>query len=263
MRTYYIYILIFFTNAIQPVKAQVGIGTLSPNSSSMLDIYSKSKGVIFPTYSLTSLTDSTNPIINPSNGLIIYNNGGTYSKGLYYWYVNSWSKLFLSSDVAHSMVLSTTANTANILTPFITSTASSPNKFSTFGLVGNSITGASFDQSNSTITLPKGKYKIEFSVDATVTAYASGQTPLNPTNQRVNYVSFNTYLRSTAGTILGEQSIDSEIFTSSFATYYTCFYIDLSDSTTFSFYIDFTSDSAKGNFRPRASADLQIYELLN
>ena len=268
MKLAYTYILVIVFGALNLVKAQVGIGTSSPNSSSMLDVYSTSKGVSFPSYSLASLTDATNPINNPADGLLIYNTGGTYSKGLYYWYVDSWNKLFLNSDISHSMVLSTTANTTYDATygtvggsPFIYDTSPAGNKFSTFGLVGNTITGGSFNQTNSTITLPQGKYKIEFSVDLAKVSWGTGVTPLNSTAQQIYYASFNTFLRDTSGNQLANRSLDNEIITGTFATFYTCFYIDLSATTTFSLYLDFANDGQKGTFRPRAGAELQIYEL--
>jgi hypothetical protein len=49
------------------VKAQVGINTTTPNLSSMLDIVSSDKGVLFPQYELVSLTNNTSPVNNPVN----------------------------------------------------------------------------------------------------------------------------------------------------------------------------------------------------
>lgn len=269
MRRFYLVFIIFFS--FQFLKSQVGIGTSSPNSSSMLDVYSTSKGILYPSYQLASLTDATSPIQNPANGLIIFNTGGTYSKGLYYWYIDSWYKLFLNSDVPHSMVLSTLANVDSHATfgtvgssVFIFSTSTSPNKFSTFGLLGNTIIGANFNKTTGVVTLPAGKYKLDFSVDVVRQGlWNTGENPLNPTNQRIYYLSFHTYLLKTDGTPLGEASQDNEILPvgGSFATFYSCFYINLTEETTFSFYMDFASDSQKANFRPRTSADLQIYEL--
>lgn len=259
MRQLYLIFILFYS--VQSVKSQVGIGTSAPNSSAMLDINSTTKGILCPSYQLLSLTNATTPVLNPANGLIIFNTGATYSKGLYYWYVNSWNKLFLNSDVPHSMVLSTLANVNSL---FIAPTSTVPNKFSNFGLVGNTIVGGSFDQNTGNITLPPGKYKLDFLVDLMrATAWETGETPLNPLPQRIWYLSFNTYLLKNDGTALSEASYDNEIIANgaSFATFYSCFYINLSQVTTFSFYIDFVADSQHSNFRPRTIADLQIYEL--
>ncbi|MFY7886921.1 MAG: hypothetical protein ACOVOV_18965, partial [Dolichospermum sp.] len=51
------------------VFAQIGVGTNTPNSSTVLDVYSNSKGVLFPR--LTSL--ERNSISSPAAGLIIFN----------------------------------------------------------------------------------------------------------------------------------------------------------------------------------------------
>jgi hypothetical protein len=59
-------------------KAQVGVGTISPNSSAQLDISSTSKGLLIPR--LTAAQKSA--IASPAEGLIIYQTDGT--KGFYY-----------------------------------------------------------------------------------------------------------------------------------------------------------------------------------
>lgn len=58
------------------VMGQVGIGTSSPDPSAVVHIESNNKGVLFPRVSLLSLNDSST-ILNPANGLIVYNNGAT------------------------------------------------------------------------------------------------------------------------------------------------------------------------------------------
>lgn len=47
----------------------VGIGTNAPKASAVLDIMSSNKGVLFPRMT----TSERNAIINPANGLHIYN----------------------------------------------------------------------------------------------------------------------------------------------------------------------------------------------
>jgi hypothetical protein len=51
------------------INAQIGIGTMSPDASSILDVSSSNKGVLFPR--MTSV--ERNGISNPAVGLIIYN----------------------------------------------------------------------------------------------------------------------------------------------------------------------------------------------
>ncbi|WP_314241184.1 hypothetical protein [Empedobacter tilapiae] len=72
------------------VKAQVGIGTESPNISSSLDISSQNTGVLIPRVNLLA-TNLPSPINNPENSLLIFNlsNNGlgrnAVSPGYYYW----------------------------------------------------------------------------------------------------------------------------------------------------------------------------------
>lgn len=65
------YFSIIFLNLLLnlDVQAQVGLGTISPNNSALLDVHSTSKGVLIPRMSM----ENRNAIINPAIGLFIYN----------------------------------------------------------------------------------------------------------------------------------------------------------------------------------------------
>ncbi|MDH6253554.1 hypothetical protein M2347_003281 [Chryseobacterium sp. H1D6B] len=88
-------IFLLFTNLIY---AQVGIGTPNPDSSAMLQINSKNKGVLLPSIPLASLTDNTT-IPNPAEGLLVWNNGtgGLIQTGYYYWSSAKWNLISVSS----------------------------------------------------------------------------------------------------------------------------------------------------------------------
>lgn len=77
-------------------KAQVGINTRIPNSSSILDIYATNKGVTFPNIALLSSTNGTSPILNPKESLLVYNTNSALSggKGYYYWNAGAWEFIF-------------------------------------------------------------------------------------------------------------------------------------------------------------------------
>ena len=85
---------IFYTR----LNAQVGIGTLTPDASSMLDITATNKGLLIPRVNLTSLTDATT-IANPITSLLVYNiNAGLTGGNGYYYNSGSsglpvWTKL--------------------------------------------------------------------------------------------------------------------------------------------------------------------------
>ncbi|GEN70913.1 hypothetical protein [Chryseobacterium lathyri] len=76
------------------IIAQVGIGLPEPDSSAMLHISSKNKGVLFPSVSLASNIDQLT-IRNPAEGLIVWNNGqGSLTEtGFYYWNKGKWNML--------------------------------------------------------------------------------------------------------------------------------------------------------------------------
>lgn len=72
----------YFSQAQQ----NVGIGTTSPNSSAVLDISSKTKGLLIPRMNTQERTD----IISPANGLMVYD---TDTNSLWYYKSNAWTNL--------------------------------------------------------------------------------------------------------------------------------------------------------------------------
>lgn len=81
-------------------KAQVGIGTTSPDPSSILHLNSANKGILLPSVSLNSVTDITT-IASPASGLMVWNNGlgGLADKGFYYWNNAKWNMLSAASGM--------------------------------------------------------------------------------------------------------------------------------------------------------------------
>ncbi|APD06772.1 hypothetical protein UJ101_01253 [Flavobacteriaceae bacterium UJ101] len=77
------FILLFFI--ISNIKnAQVGIGTHTPDESTVLDISSNNKGISLPNINLTAKNDSTT-ISNPKKGLLIFKpSNDSISDGFYY-----------------------------------------------------------------------------------------------------------------------------------------------------------------------------------
>ena len=79
------------------INAQVGIGTTTPNPSSVLDITSIDKGILVPRVALSNVTDNSIDGINTAaEGLLIYNTNAATTGGDgtgYYFYNGSiWSK---------------------------------------------------------------------------------------------------------------------------------------------------------------------------
>lgn len=86
---------------------QVGIGTETPDSSSILDIKSSNKGFLPPRVNITSIKDTVT-IKNPANGLIIYEPDGftetinsqvyTREAGVYMFNGHEWQRLYSSNN---------------------------------------------------------------------------------------------------------------------------------------------------------------------
>lgn len=101
MRIFYFFISFFSFFFIS--NAQVGIGTTSPNPSSVLDVTSLNKGVLLPRVALTGTSD-TSTISSPAEGLIVYNNVTTsdVTPGFYYWNGSIWTR-FVSGAASSSV----------------------------------------------------------------------------------------------------------------------------------------------------------------
>lgn len=82
---------LFVTICSFTIHAQVGIGTENPEPSSILDIASTNRGVIFPRVALESSTDVLT-IPSPIAGLLVYNTGaaGLKTTGYLYWNGEEW-----------------------------------------------------------------------------------------------------------------------------------------------------------------------------
>ena len=97
---------IFFTvflYSILTINAQVGVGTVTPEPSSILDVTATDKGFLAPRVSLSNVTDNVSPINAPVEGLLIYNTNGSVTggsgTGYYYWNASQWAKLITASVV--------------------------------------------------------------------------------------------------------------------------------------------------------------------
>ncbi|APD06769.1 hypothetical protein UJ101_01250 [Flavobacteriaceae bacterium UJ101] len=83
MRIFKILLLVVLNTLIYPLNGQIGIGTHSPDNSTVVDIVASDKGISLPQIQLISENDKT-VIPNPKKGLLIYNNGTSLPEGIYY-----------------------------------------------------------------------------------------------------------------------------------------------------------------------------------
>lgn len=99
-------------------SAQVGIGTLVPNSSSQLDIVADNKGILIPRVSLKSTTDNSTITNGNINSMLVFNTVtiADITPGFYYWYTDKWERIGSGGTIA------ATTNTLTYLNNNITST---------------------------------------------------------------------------------------------------------------------------------------------
>ncbi|WP_126653628.1 hypothetical protein [Chryseobacterium aureum] len=222
MKTYiYIVCMILFGTSI---KAQVGINTNTPNTSSVLDINSSNKGVLFPQYDLVVLNSTSTPIANPTDGLIIYNSGGasTFPKGYYVWVRNQWQRTLIAGSEPQNMSL--------LIGPGVLIPAgSSNNTLANFSVTSNKITGASLAADNSTITLPAGNYIIRYSVDSGTGTFVSGS---NTQYLGQNFTCTRSYLINSATSATITEVNRTCLLSSSFTFFQGTYFLTLAAPTT-------------------------------
>ena len=88
------------------LNAQTGIGTTTPNASAKLDVFSDNKGFLPPRVSIDSAKDITS-IVNPAEGLLVYNTGTVgLQAGYYYWNGASWATIATASSAGNGVTSS-------------------------------------------------------------------------------------------------------------------------------------------------------------
>lgn len=100
MRKLFLLFGFFWTHSL--LVAQVGIGTITPDASSILDISETDKGILIPRVSLTAVTDTMLDGVNTAaTGLLIYNTNaattGGSGVGFYYFNGTTWERLITSA----------------------------------------------------------------------------------------------------------------------------------------------------------------------
>jgi hypothetical protein len=86
-------------NNVYNTTGNVGIGTSSPDATSVLDLTSTNKGLLAPRVALTAKSGTTSPIASPTTGLIVYNTasastgGDVVTPGYYYFNGTIWTRM--------------------------------------------------------------------------------------------------------------------------------------------------------------------------
>ncbi|PRP66355.1 hypothetical protein [Nonlabens agnitus] len=107
---------LFFATLLFSVLSysQVGIGTITPDASTLLEVSSSNKGVLLPKVALTGTTDVTT-IANPAMGLLIFNTANVpgLNVGYTYWNGSRWSTFLDISTESSDWSLSGNELTGN------------------------------------------------------------------------------------------------------------------------------------------------------
>lgn len=96
-------------------KGQLGVNTVNPDKSAILDVSSSNKGMLIPRISLTSTTmdlDGDPGTVQPE-GLMIYNVGGVMSHGFYFWNGTEW-RIFEDSTAIVPSISQLLCNSASL-----------------------------------------------------------------------------------------------------------------------------------------------------
>jgi hypothetical protein len=143
------------------LNAQTGIGTTTPHASAKLEVNAIDKGFLPPRVQLTA-TNSSSPITNPANGLLVFNtvtagaNPFQVVPGYYYWDGTGLKWVSLSTTVG---------NVQNQAIYRSTSNTSALNAISTWSSSFNNIASGDLTVSSSTnFVLSNGFYKIEWAL---------------------------------------------------------------------------------------------------
>jgi len=82
--------------------AQVGIGTVTPNTSSILEITSTNSGLLIPRVSLVNINNQAPITSTPTESLLVYNTNSTVTGGeglgFYYWDGAKWVYLYNTNN---------------------------------------------------------------------------------------------------------------------------------------------------------------------
>lgn len=87
-------VIVIFLGTVN-IFAQVGIGTTSPDTTSMLDIQSTTKGVLIP----RMLSGERTSIASPANGLLVFD---TTSNSFWFYNIDAWKELTTVSSIVDS-----------------------------------------------------------------------------------------------------------------------------------------------------------------
>lgn len=169
------------------VFAQTGINTRTPDASAALDVTATDRGVVTPQYTLTSLTDNVIAVAGPQKGSLIFNLGGTFARGYYYWDGEKWNRMIVNREmdqILNLKIAGTYINGSGDLSKQLipAGTSDSYINFTTIQTSYINTMGVA-NPNGANITLPAGTYKVDISMDC-----------VSPTAPESNYLISDKHL---------------------------------------------------------------------
>lgn len=181
------YTIFFSLFVVLRVFSQTGINTIAPHPSAELDISSVDRGLLIPQHVLTDLNSSVTPVQSPREGTMIYNTGGPYIRGYYYWDGQSWNRLIVNREtdqILNMKISGTYTGGAGDQSKLLIPSGTANNYISFAPAVTQYInTMGIANPTNQNINLPAGTYKVDVSVDC-----------ISPTAPNVNFLVGNSHL---------------------------------------------------------------------
>jgi len=169
----------------------VGINTVTPHPSAILDINSTNKAFLPPKVQLEDLASVTNPVSAPVEGLIVYNTGGVNFPGYYVWRNGSWHLMADFKNSAINMIIQNKATTA-----YLNGTTEST--LTGGALAFTAIPGVAYTPSTGVIHLPAGKYSVRLVMN--ITAADESSTGALGVKKQAHLHSYSLKITNTAGT---------------------------------------------------------------
>lgn len=150
-------------------KAQVGIGTLTPNASAALDVQSTSKGLLVPRLTEAQRTG----IASPAAGLIVYQT--TNPTGFWGYISGQWVRLATTNDLPPAKASSFAANTSGSVIAVVLGGTDVP-----LPSDQNFSGGITVNGSDDEFTVPNsGRYRIAYDVNMTSSLLVSSRILVN------------------------------------------------------------------------------------
>ncbi len=98
---YFLFVILFFSIT---TYGQVGVGTITPDATSSLDITSSNTGILVPRVALTNVTSIAPIATTPATSLLVWNTNasvtGGEGKGFYFWDGSKWVFLINTNTIS-------------------------------------------------------------------------------------------------------------------------------------------------------------------